>query len=334
MTNSERFDELLNEYFNENNKYFNEINNFKSFLKSRIIYDKVFNLTEVSIDDYFSYSLVEKIGAITTLTTHVSALKSLFDFLIRKGIDFKKLYAYIDTDDYKRKLEERLSIGESKSIFDEALLNSILFRMDKYISENISNDQAGKAFINVLIARLYAKLTLLIPLKPSQMLYLKFDDNFFRAITYNDITIKIPNSLWNNIMETKKYFEEKYGTIYKNDCSIFEFVFKSIDKNLNTSSITEIFTSCYKELDMRKLLKKRDVGKKKYSVYTVESYKKTAINQMLNNGTNIVFLKQLTGLDFKRLMFDDNYGKYNNKEDLISVELNNGVFNTSYYIYL
>lgn len=62
--------------------------------------------------------------------------------------------------------------------------------------------------------------------------------------------------------------------------------------------------------------------------------KKTAIFEMLNNGVNIVYLKQLTGLDIGTLLADYDVEGIKADVDIKSYNINSSIVNTEYYAYL
>ena len=341
MNNAERFRSLVNELLKDDPKYQNELNNFMKYLKDRVLEDKVFNLNVTHIDEYFIYSFDTKIGAVPTLITHISALKSLFDFLIRKEIDFKSLYGYIDTAGFKENLSKKLIETFKKPIMDSTLLNSTLYKMDVYIDNNINksfkNISTKKRFFEVLICRIYAKLNLILPLKPAEMLELKFynihNDNV-RSILHNGINIKIPNSLRKQIIQTINYAQTNLETSYLELDRLFCFLYSAIDKKASTTSISNSFTKTYTDLEIHEMLKQRPGGKKDKFIYPSESYKITAISSMLENGTNILYLKKLTGLDMGTLIADFDFQKETKLKDNISIDINNGIVNSDYYTYL
>ena len=343
MKNSERFKGLVIEFLNRSSKYKNEINNFQRFLKDRMLEEKIFDLNVNHINEYFIYSYDTKIGAVPTLTTHISALKSLFDFLIQNDIGyFKSLYGYIDTAGFKERLSENLDTSFKKPVIDNSLLQSILYKMDLYISDNINgvfrNPSSQKRFFEVLICRLYAKISLILPVKPKEMLNLQLDDILneqTREIKHNGITIKIPNKLRNDIIDTINFADNHYGKKYSNEDKLFVFLYSAIDKtNIKTSIFSDSFKKVYDELDIHEMLKQIPGGKKNKYVYPPESYKVTAILSMLNNGTNIVYLKKLTGLDMGALISNFDFEKDIQHKDVVSLEINRGIVSTDYYTYL
>lgn len=85
---------------------------------------------------------------------------------------------------------------------------------------------------------------------------------------------------------------------------------------------------------MNELLQTYKSGTKNTSLYPLESYKKTAIFEMLNNGVNIVYLKQLTGLEINTLLSDYNLETIKADIDVKSYNINSGIANAAYFGYL
>lgn len=341
MKNGERFRSLVNNLLKDSPKYQNELRNFENYLKDRMLEDKVFNLNVNHIDEYFVYSYDAKIGAVPTLTTHISALKSLFNYLISNDIDFKSLYGYIDTAGFKEKLAEHLEKSFKKPVIDATLLNSTLYKIDTHVTNNIDSEfktiSAKKRFFEIMIARLYAKLSLIIPLKPNEMLDLKLcniKDGSTRTINHNGIIIKLPNNLRNQIIETIDYAQREYNKSYSENDKIFHFLYGVLGKAASTSSVSNSFTKTYTELGICEMLKQKPGGKKDKYVYPSECYKITAILSMLSNGTNIVYLKKLTGLDMGTLVSNYDIEKEIEYVDVVSTTINNGIVNSEYYTYL
>lgn len=341
MTNAERFRNLVDELLQDDPTYRNELQNFLNYLKDRLLEDKVFNLNVTHIDEYFGYSFDTKIGAVPTLATHIAALKRLFVFLIGKEIDFKQLYGHLDNPAYKEKLSETLVKTFKKPILNSDLLNSVLFRMDSYIENNKNtphrNITALKRFFEILICRIYAKLNLLLPLKPTEMLELQIKDvqsESARSIMHNGINVKLPNSLRMQIIETINLAKVYFGKTYTADDKLFVFFYQAIEKRANTSSISYSFEKTYMDLGLFEMLKQKTSGKKLIYIYPAESYKITAINSMLNNGINLLFIKKLTGLDIGTLTTDFDFEKETVLKDIVSIEINNGLVNSDYYTYL
>ena len=61
-SNIEEFNLLVDEYLKQDSRYERQIRNFQSFLKEYGLEDKVFNLYEDNINEFFTYSSIYLIG--------------------------------------------------------------------------------------------------------------------------------------------------------------------------------------------------------------------------------------------------------------------------------
>ena len=88
----------------------------------------------------------------------------------------------------------------------------------------------------------------------------------------------------------------------------------------------------YERLGLDEMLEMVSVGKKNRYLYPAESYKRTAIYNMLRNGANIVYLVELTGLDIQTLLTDFEYDGLNSRD--VDFNLNTSLLACEYYEYL
>lgn len=219
------------------------------------------------------------------------------------------------------------------------LVNKVLCSIDTYIDKSridTFNKQLDESlYLDVLIARLFIKLSLIIPLKTSQILELVLgdvNDENFRCITHNHVTIKIPNNLRKDIIFTIKYTEKRYGISYKEDDRIFDYLYSSGNKKGKREGINNTLPRVYERLGLDEMLEMVSVGKKNRYLYPAESYKRTAIYNMLRNGANIVYLVELTGLDIQTLLTDFEYDGLNSRD--VDFNLNTSLLACEYYEYL
>lgn len=82
--NIEIFNSFVKEFLHKDSTYKQQIENFQAYLKKYNLEDRVFNLYETNIDDFFEYAFEQNIGTDAQLTSHIAALKALFGFLIDK----------------------------------------------------------------------------------------------------------------------------------------------------------------------------------------------------------------------------------------------------------
>lgn len=338
-SNLQRFNSFVNEFLDKDNTYKQQIENFQLYLKLYNLEDKVFNLYEANIDDFFEYAFKQNIGTDAQLTSHIAALKSLFGFLINKNQKFSELNGYISTAAFKNKYLDRVDRSFSKKFLPMALVNKVICSIDAYIDESrmdkLKKQLDEGLYLDVLIARLFIKLSLIVPLKTSQILELVLGDvkdENFRFIVYNHVKIKIPNNLRKDIIFTIEYTEKRSGILYKEDDKIFDYLYSSGNKKGKREGINNTLPRVYERLGLDEMLEMVSVGKKNRYLYPAESYKRTAIYNMLRNGANIVYLVELTGLDIQTLLTDFEYDGLNSRD--VDLNLNNSLLACDYYEYL
>lgn len=336
------FNELIKKLLNNNNeyknttKYSNEINIFLKYVEEYDIKDRVFSLEKSDIDNYFIYCQENnKLGAKRTLDTHISALKCIFQFINDNKYKCTDLIGYINTQTFKKEISDKLKNTESKAILSNEDIIDILSRLDNYISktsyEKLMKVNEKKRYTRILFVRLYIKINLLIPLKVSDMLDLTFKcfDNNFKILIYNDVKIKIPNSLKINIEDTMQFIKKVFGTntIYTSETKFFKFFTDLIHKDVTTGNVSHCFYQAFDEIGLKKLIPNRP---KNPESYPVEQIKKTVISILLNEGTNIIYISKITGLNLDSLILD--YSIYNSGQ--ASREINYALVDTPYYSYL
>lgn len=341
MNNRISFENMLNDLLTKDNKYSNELTIFKNYLIGSKLIDQVFDLSINDLDDYFDSLYTDKVGFKATLTTHISALKTLFNYMISNKYNFRSLLAHISTKSFREQAEERVKDGVKKGIIPIELLNSTLYKMDEYISINANAEFTGineeRRYYYVVLACLYAKLTLLIPIKPKDMLIKIFGDirnESVRHIEHQGIVINIPNGLRRQIINTIDYAEKKYNITYSSEQPLFVFLFKAIVKNVTTSSLATAFEKAYEEIGEQKMLEKNPNEIKDKYTYTAESYKATAICELLNNGIDLLYLHQLTGLDHNALLANYDENAMDKLVDIKSKNINGSIINTGFFTYL
>lgn len=333
--------EVISEIINEKS-YENEINIFIGYLRLNSLEDKVLKLTTTNIDDYFEYGIKEdKIGSISTSVAHINALKTLINKLDKRGYNNHALLGYLESTEFINQIKSRLSLNSEKEIIGIPLIQSTLFKIDTYIKENYHKEGLSSnkktRLLKMMVASLYIKLSLIIPIKLSEMLKLNVGDvrsSGFRSITYNGVVIKITNNLRKQILETIEYFENEFNQKYVEEDRIFKFLISKYSKTVTTTDISSALESSYKELNIIELLKKKKIGVKYMSAFTAESYKKSALAYMLRNGVNVVYLKKLTGLDISTLIGNFNLEENIIIDDVVSVDINKALITTDYYTYL
>ncbi|MBE5984906.1 MAG: hypothetical protein E7248_16620 [Paenibacillaceae bacterium] len=336
MGNGENFKILIENLIEKDNKYENALRTFLNYLIENELSDYCFDLSLRDIDKYFESLIKVKIDSPSTLNSHIAGLTSLFVYLMENYFNFRELHAYINTPQFKNKILEKIDTGSKKSVIPINLLTDVLCKIENYLKSDLTS-QKNKKVYDVLIARLYIKLSLLIPLKASEIITLQLgdiDSDSFREISYNSITIKIPNSIRMDIIHTVSFAESCYKLKYDNSVSLFGFLYNATNQRPSTMTISETLRRTYKIIGASAMLETYKSGTKNISLYPPESYKKTAILEMLNRGANIVYLRQLTGLDINSLISDYEMESAISDVDVKSYNINSGIINSAYYSYL
>jgi len=337
MNTGDTFKRLVKQLIDEDPKYDNELNAFVEYLEKSNLLDKCFDLSTNDIDQYFDSLVGTRMGASSALNAHIAALSSLFQYLmVEEKYNFRELHGYINMANFRNTYLERLDIGSKKAIIPKKLLRKLLCEMDIYFSERDKRKSDDK-YYHLMIARLYIELSLLIPLKPGALLELELGDiksDQFREITHNTISIRLPKNVRNHILETVYFAETHYKVKYSVQDALFYFLYNAVNMRLKPSTITGELQKLYKVLDIKELMETSKSGTRKVSLYTVESYKKTAIFEMLDNGVNIIYLKELTGLDIGTLLADYDLNQIKSSVDIKSFNINSGLANADYYTYL
>lgn len=338
-SNFSRFNMLVKDFLKADNKYKLQIENFQNYLVKYKLTDRVFNLYESNIDDFFEYAIEKNIGTKSQLVSHIAALKSLFNYLIDNNLKYSDLNGYISNPAFKEKYSHKVDEVCNKDILPIEMINRILKSMDSSISDKENRDFRNKseeaAYLHLLIARLFIKISLLLPLKTSQILEIQLGDVYkddWREIIWNEVKVKVPNNLRKDILFTLEYVQTKFEKKYTEKDKIFELLYSCEGKKISTDSINMTFPRVYKRLRLTEMLETTLKGKKNSYRYPAESYKKTAITNMLSNGVNIVYLTKLTGLDAQALLVDFDYGNLNDWD--VSRNINNSLLACGYYEYL
>ena len=335
METGKEFTRLLNNLLRENQQYDTELKNFLDYLKQRNLLNKCFDLSLYDIDQFFDSLVGIKMGVSSTLNAYIAALSCLFEYLMREKYNFRDLLGYIGSAEFRKKYLDKLENGSQKKIIPMDILQKLLYKMDYYFSKDHGKSQ--DKIYHLLIVRVYIELSLIIPLKPRDLLEIKVGElrnEAVRTIVHNSISIQLPKSVRTHIIESIDFAEKQYNAKYSEKDSLFIFLYNAIGKKVTPSTITAELQKLYKELKMDELLETYKSGTKNVSLYPLESYKKTAIYEMLNNGINIVYLKQLTGLEISTLLADYDLEMIKSDIDVKSYNINSCIVNSSYFTYL
>ncbi|MEW9702950.1 hypothetical protein [Paenibacillus sp. SI8] len=314
----------MKEYKNKR-KYDNEIATFMNYLLKRNLMKSILLLTRNDIDEYFLDCKVNnKINSTSSLNTHISALKCLFDCLIKHNYYFDDKLGYVTSKGFKTKIAKHLINSKVKEIITSDDLAVILKKIDIALDLNNNNKNSKLLFV-----KLYLKLNFLIPLKVTEMLSIQFDKfhEEFRQVRVNDITIIIPNSLRLEIIKSLNNIYHVTGHSYDPSDSFFNYIASPIErKNVtDTGDVSRWFYSVFNAVGLVDFIKDSKKG-----TFAVERIKKSIIYSLITQGCNILYLSFLTGLTIDSLINEYSI----NDLDEISESINISLFRTNYYSYL
>lgn len=306
----------MNKYKDEN-QYMNETNVFRKFIQENSLQNRVFKLSTDDIDNYFLYCKVnKKLNSKSTLNSHLAALKKIFDYLNKKDYDFNSQLGYISSEYFLNKIQDKINIPKSKELLSIQLLYEIMEKLDSEIGKIQALSE--EKHVKFIVVGLYLKLNLLLPLKVSEMLDLRFS-NFnenFHFVEVNNIKIKIPKSFRQQIYSAIQLVQKKHTSSER----FFDY-FSSTQ--LNTSLISRWFYFVLKSLRFYEL-----ISHAKKDSFPVERIKKSAINELINSKVSLFYLSSLTKLKIEALI--TNYKIILDPEHA-SYELNTALFHTNYY---
>jgi hypothetical protein len=314
----------MKEYKNKK-RYDNEIAIFINYLTEKKLLKSILYLTRDNIDDYFiDCKYKNKLNSTSSLNTHISALKWLFEQLIKHNYNFDDNLGYISTKSFKTKIAMQLNGAKVKELISSDDLTILLQILDN--TENLHNTNN---YSKLQFVRLYLKLNLLIPLKVTEMLNVKFHQfsEDFRQIEINDITVRIPNSLRIEILEYLDGINRTLGQTYNHSECFFHFLASKVTrkKYLDTGDVSRWFFTAFKAVGLTDYIKDSNS-----SSFAVERIKKSVIFCLINQGCNLMYLSMLTGLTIDSLIKEYSIDDI----DEISESINISLFKTNYYNYL
>ncbi|WP_291528544.1 hypothetical protein [Bacteroides sp. UBA939] len=312
--------------------YSNHVNKFIEYLR-RI--DKIDTPTKISLSDVKNciqyYSEIGKINYRASMESHLESLKSFYDYLSKEG-KASDIFTQIDYEDYKNDIFESCNLeeGSEREIFSMDTIKEILINLDSDLGkrpENLIKKRDTGRFYQRQVLRLFIKLTLIAPAKKSTICNLKFGDfdDDFRSFAINRTSIRIPNSLRNNIITATKLAQEIRKTPPEKDDKLLHYVFKG---NFTNMSLNQWFCTFLKEYSIL------DIDDTKYS-YELEPLMKSAIKFMVDRMFNPAAISKISGIKIATLesTYYSNaadFTQYINIDDTINWE----IAKSDYYNYI
>ena len=333
------------EYLLFDNKYENHVNKFIAYLKLDDV-NKSNTPAYVSIEDIDNcighYNKIGKIQSVLSMANHLEAIKAFYAYIIRKGYVKSDVFQNVDYADFKEKLTIKYSLKAPKKreYLHNEIICEILKNIDNYFYTTNFDDLTEKkrlTYLNKMSLRVFIKLGLIAPAKKNVILKIAIKDFYddFRFLTINNVKIRIPNSLRNNIISALKLKKELSAVTYDDNTLLFNYLVYGETKistkrhkyTLDTK-FNEIFCTFLKQHDIL------DISQDK-TTYSVEVIMNTTIHNMVKNGVNPYYISKISGITIGVL--ENKY--YKEKECInysvnVDKEINYEIAKSDYYNYI
>lgn len=258
------------------------------------------------------YSKLGKINTVSAMTNHLEAIKAFFENMQKKeklNNIFGTIPAY---SEFKDSIVQQYNLDDTKG--RDILPESTVIELLKYFDKNTDNNDK-----NLLMIKLFTKLTLIAPAKKKVIAGLKFSDfrDDYRKLIVNKVEIKIPNMLRSDILSVLKNKEKDI----KLDMKFFEYIYTGTyrDNVFNGSLCFALKQIGY------------DIPAKKRS-FSVEAIMNTAIAHMIKSNTDTSLIAKINGLSISTI---------EKKMRQLGVEIpnhnyliNSAIMSASYYQYI
>jgi hypothetical protein len=327
------------EYIKFDSTYLNHVDKFITYLKLPGV-DKANQPTSIVLKDLDNCvgHYVEKgnINSVNSMQSHLESIKAFYNYLINCGYLDRNIVQAASYAKFKDELTEKYNLKEcvEREWIQDDDIKLILDRIDNYFyvtDYQILGKSKKERFIHWLCLRLYIKICLLAPAKKSLLLNIKIEDfsNDFRYININQINIKIPNGLRNNIIFTLDFLTDNGYREYLPTDRLFEYIGKvggEIDKK--GTSLNRWFCAFLKEYNIL------DIPQDNNS-YSVELLGNTTLYNMVVQGTNPYYISQISGITISSLE-SKYYSRIKQIDSLQNVhtELNNSISRCEFYHYI
>lgn len=333
------------EYLSVDNKYSNHVNKFVSYLNLSTV-NKCNTPAHITIEDIDNcighYNKIGKISYITTMANHLEAIKAFYTYMIRMGYINLDVFQSVDYANFKDRLTVKYSLKSprEREYFADEIVCEILDCIDNYFCTTNYIKLSEKKriqYLNRISLRLFIKLGLIAPAKKNVILKVKIKDfyNDFRLLTINDVKIRIPNSLRNNIISALNFRKEISSVNYEDNTLLFNYLVYGETENTSKrhkytldTKFNEWFCLFLKQYDIL------DIPPEKRT-YSVETIMNTTMYNLVKNGANPYYISQISGITIGTL--ENKY--YREKECInyridVDKEINFEIAKSDYYNYI
>lgn len=266
-----------------------------------------------------------------TMESHLESVKSFYDYL-STGDKLSDIFSNFDYAQFKDQIVKEVGLMESKErgYYKCNDIKKLLLLLDDEIEKYDEGNDLGRKndrYIQQIIIRLFVKITLIAPAKRKTIIGIKQKDfmDHYKKLNINDVEINIPCGLTRDIKMAIKYAEKKNGIPIKEEDNLFEYIYQYKGKFEGTK-LNTWFGNIVNEFGIF------DEGKKSYGV---EAIRNMAVQMMINNMINPVFISQITGITMSTIetTYYSKGWKYSYIEDQ-NTSINKAIAQNEYYCYI
>ena len=317
--------------------YKKHVNKFIFYLKEQGLSDRPKDIDLDVVDSCIGYYCQVKgeLNTRSTMQAHLEALKSFYDYLVdkRKEEDIFSDYNY---KKYKDKIVEKYGLAEpiERGTFSDKEIIQILRDLEEGIDE-FTEEHSGvrdeDRHLQRVILRLFIKITLIAPAKRNIVTQLRVCDfeEHYKKLMINGIRINIPCGLSRDIIHAIEYTEKKNKRNIEDTDRLFEFIYRHRG-NFRDESLNAWFYNMLKDFGFECIN-----GNGKRKTYPVEPVRNTAIQMMVDNMINPVFISKISGITLS--MIESTYypeGWNLKYEEDLNKSVNKAIAQNEYYSYI
>lgn len=285
---------------------------FVEYIERIGLEDKIVSISSQQLKESVTfYSKEGLIQSVSTMDTYLYAIKNFFTYLFKIG-RAENIFNHIS--DYDEFRQEIILGNNLKETINREYIDS------EYV--NVLLDYFNNKDLDVIMRMMgfFFKITLLAPAKRNVIANLRISDFAvnFSSVKVNDIIIKLPRALSNDITEEIQKLNQKVGQ----DALFFRLFYGS---KYNDGVFNRPFCKALKDVGYNVPEEKK--------TYPVEIIRNTGIVNMIINGTNMYLISKISGITLVSLdLLIKNYSLELAQIDNAEEKINQELYKLYYYL--
>lgn len=298
-----KIDQLIEGYLVEyGDKYKTNISHFHRYLKEIGKTDKLNAITIEDVKNYVGYGKAKGIiHTSKTMEYHLESIKDFYKYLTEKGI-FNSIFSSVVYNHFKQDLQKFYDLKEvvPRGIFSDAEIDKILNAFKRYFVETnyeeLVGKQARKSYKRYMMASLFVKLTLLIPVKRKVISSIKISDFSvdFYSVYINGYFVELPKSIKADVKNMLAFVKKYEQREYKENEMLFDYVMGREFKGENFNVYFASF--CNEQLKGIKDSVEQTENLNKYTVVTENLRNYAMVSFLKNNDVDLIQYAKLCGV--------------------------------------